>query len=409
MARVLYLTYDGLLEPLGESQVVACLERLAGGHEITVLSYEKAADRADAPRVASMRRRLKRSGIVWVALRYHRRPTGPATAFDLAHGLVRCLVLLRRRQIEIVHARSYVPAMLALALKRLAGTGFIFDMRGFWPDEKVAAGEWRRDGALYRAAKWCERRFLLEADAVVSLTEAAVEAMRQFPYLRGRAAQFEVIPTCADLELFQAADGNGAHPFTLGYLGSVGGRYRFDAVLDCFSLLRAQNPEARLRIINRDGHAIIREALRGRDIPESAVELSAEDRAGVARALQGVDAGIFFYRDGFSMLGTAPTRLGELLACGVPCLANAGVGDTARVLEGQEVGIVLREFTPEAEAEGIRRLVELAAQPGIRGRCAEAAERTFSLARTVERYDHLYASLESSAASEKRRIHACHV
>ena len=398
MARVLYISYDGMLEPLGESQVAACLERLAGRHAITLVSYEKRADLADRGRLAAMRARLERGGIEWAPLRYHKRPTVPATAYDAARGLVRGMRTIRRRGIDLVHARSYVPAMMALALKRLTGARFIFDMRGLWPDEKVAAGDWRQDGLLYRTAKAFERGFLLEADAVVSLTHAAVEALRGSPMLRGRAVRFEVIPTCVDPALFRAGAAAGPRPFTLGYLGSVGGRYRFDAVLDCFQQLRALRPEARLRIINRGGHAAIRETLRDRGVPDDCVELSAEDRPGVARALGGVDAGVLFYRAGVSTLGTAPTRLGELLASGIPCLANAGVGDVERVLEGEGVGVVLRDFTAEAEARAVRRLAELAGQPDVRRRCADVAQRMFSLDQAADRYDNLYRSLNGRHA-----------
>ena len=41
---VLYITYDGLMEPLGQSQVLAYLERLAPGRRIHLLSCEKTDD-----------------------------------------------------------------------------------------------------------------------------------------------------------------------------------------------------------------------------------------------------------------------------------------------------------------------------------------------------------------------------
>ena len=47
MARVLYITYDGLLEPLGQSQVLQYLKKLAEYHEITLVSYERTADWAE--------------------------------------------------------------------------------------------------------------------------------------------------------------------------------------------------------------------------------------------------------------------------------------------------------------------------------------------------------------------------
>ena len=44
MAKVLYITYDGILEPLGQSQVLNYLEKLSEDHEITLMSFEKKQD-----------------------------------------------------------------------------------------------------------------------------------------------------------------------------------------------------------------------------------------------------------------------------------------------------------------------------------------------------------------------------
>ena len=41
MIKALYVSYDGLLDPLGQSQVLPYVEALAKSHEITVLSFEK--------------------------------------------------------------------------------------------------------------------------------------------------------------------------------------------------------------------------------------------------------------------------------------------------------------------------------------------------------------------------------
>ena len=59
---VLYISYDGMLEPLGQSQVLAYLERLAPGRRIHLISFEKPGDwanraNADAVRAPHRRRR----------------------------------------------------------------------------------------------------------------------------------------------------------------------------------------------------------------------------------------------------------------------------------------------------------------------------------------------------------------
>ncbi|MCH8168677.1 MAG: hypothetical protein IIC03_12230, partial [Proteobacteria bacterium] len=86
--RVLYLCYDGLLEPLIQSQVLAYLERLSRHHEITLVTFEKPADLGRPEEIAALRRRCAGSGIRWVARRYHHRPRLLATLYDLAVFLV---------------------------------------------------------------------------------------------------------------------------------------------------------------------------------------------------------------------------------------------------------------------------------------------------------------------------------
>ena len=55
MTPTLYLTRNGLLEPLGQSQVFSYLRGLSQEHRITLISYEKDDDWADTQRVAQMR------------------------------------------------------------------------------------------------------------------------------------------------------------------------------------------------------------------------------------------------------------------------------------------------------------------------------------------------------------------
>lgn len=401
--RVLYLTYDGLLEPLGQSQVLQYMLQLARSHRITLLSYEKPEDLADARSRRAVEAALREAGIEWRPLRYHRQPTSLATAYDLAVGFVLASYLVIRRRIQIVHARSYVPSVLALALKRLFGTRFLFDMRGFWPDQRVDCGAWSGDSRLYRVAKWFERRFLTRADAVVSLTRAGVAAMREISYLRDALPRFEVIPTCTNLELFcprvlgvseQDEDGR---PFTVGYVGSVGPWYLFDLMVECFAMLRDVHLAARFLIVAQRRHDYIRERVEAAGIPKDCVEIKGTGYLGVPHEMRRMDAGIFFLKPFPSFKAVAPTKVGEFLACGVPCLSNAGIGDLEEILEGESVGVILRDYNRQGKELAVKRLIELAEQSDVRQRCVAAAHRHFSLASGVETYDRIYRSLAGSA------------
>ncbi len=401
--RVLYISYDGVMEPLGQSQVLPYLRKLAKDHEVSLVSYEKPTDWADTSRRNAVVDDTRRAGIRWKALTYHKRPTVLATTYDLAIGFLVCAYLLLRQRIQIVHARSYVPSVLALAFKTIFRKRFIFDMRGFWADERVDGGIWRPGSWLYKAAKWFERRFLMRADVIVSLTHAGVAALCEFPCLKNKAPWFEVITTCTDLGVFRPLSnnpiniGSPARPFTLGIVGSVVSWYLFDPMLHCFKTLRELQPEANLLIVNRDDHVYIRERLAANSVPEARVQIISVTHTDVANEMCKMAAGVFFIKPVLSKVASAPTKLGEFLGCGVPCLANAGVGDVEQVLEGERVGVVLHKFTPLGIQDAVHRLLALTAEPDIKKRCTDVAQRRFSLDGGVQAYDRIYRKLAADA------------
>ena len=392
---VLYIAYDGMLEPLGQSQVLAYLEKLATDRDIHLLSFEKAEDWHDAGSRTAVARRIEAACIHWHPRRYHKRPSALATAWDIGVGTASGLWLVLRHRIGIVHARSYVPTVMALLIKRLTGAKFVFDMRGFWADERVDGCLWPRGGRLYRVAKWFERRVLLRADHVVSLTHAAVGEMEKFDYLQGHLPLMTVVPTCADLSRFVPA-ANPREGFVLGYVGSTGTWYLFDVAVACFSQLQKLQPEARWLIINRNEHDYIRERLEAGGVSMEAVELRAADHSEVPAQMARMHAGVFFIKQVFSKQASAPTKLAEFLGCGIPCLSNAGVGDMAGILEGEHVGVALTGFDESSLRQGLEQLIDLTQQPDIQARCVAAAQRHFSLDEGVQRYAAIYAQLDEA-------------
>ena len=394
MPGVLYISYDGMLEPLGQSQVLAYLRRLATDRPIHLISFEKAEDWANVADRERVARDISASGILWHPLRYHKQPTAIATAWDIASGMALGLWLVLRHRLRIVHARSYVSSVMALGIKRITGIQYLFDMRGFWADERVDGNLWPRTGRMYSVAKGFERRFLLAADHVVSLTNAAVTEMQRFPYLQGRMPPVTVIPTCADLTRFKPLPrDHSSSGFVLGYVGTVGTWYLFDEVAACFAQLLRLRPDARFLVVNRGEHAYIHDRLVAAGIQDAAVELTTATHAEVPRQMARMDAGVFFIKPVFSKQASAPTKLAEFLGCGIPCLSNAGVGDMAEVLEGERVGVALPSFDDASLIKGLKQLMLLVQDPATSARCVASAARYFSLDVGVQRYADIYQEL----------------
>jgi glycosyltransferase involved in cell wall biosynthesis len=386
-----------MLEPLGQSQVLGYLKQLATGHQMHLISFEKEEDWINDSERERIAADIAASSIVWHPLRYHKRPSALATTWDIGCGTALGLWLILRHRLSIVHARSYVSSVMALVLKRLTGAKFLFDMRGFWADERVDGNLWPRLGRMYRLAKGFEKHFLLEADHVVSLTHAAVREMQRFSYLSERMPPVTVIPTCADLDRFKPMHYERARAgFVLGYVGSVGTWYLFDEVAACFSQLLCFQPTAHLLIVNRGEHVYIHERLTALGVPHSSVELTNATHAEVPELISRMDAGIFFIKPVFSKQASSPTKFAEFLGCGKPCLCNVGVGDMADLLENEQVGVALKAFDEASMMEALQQLLDMAYDPATSTRCVAAAQKHFSLDEGVARYASVYDQLAAN-------------
>ena len=104
-ARVLYVSYDGMTDPLGRSQVLPYLVGLAAkGHRLTLLSCEKPAV-LESERI-QVRELCAAAGIEWHPLIYRNRPPVLSTLLDLAAMNRAAAALPRERKFELVHCRS---------------------------------------------------------------------------------------------------------------------------------------------------------------------------------------------------------------------------------------------------------------------------------------------------------------
>ena len=392
---VLVISYDGVLEPLGQSQVLAYLEQLSQFRPVHLVSFEKASEMPGAAELQALRTRLASVGVDWRPLRYHKSPSFFATTWDIIQGTTVGWWLTVRYRLAIVHARSYVPSVMALIIKQLTGSRYVFDMRGFWADERIDGDLWAKGSFMYSIAKWFERRFLLSADHVISLTHSSVCIMKDFEYLLGRMPPFTVIPTCTDLGRFKPSSNRArGGRFVLGYVGTVGTWYMFNEVVTTFSILLSMKPDSMLLIVNRGEHSSILESLLAAGVPRSAFEITTTSHFEMPAMMARMHAGIFFIKPVFSKHASAPTKLGEFLGCGVPCLGNTGVGDMAEVLETNRVGVAITAFDEASLYQGVKDLLSLCDEPEVSDRCVVAALRHFSLDVGVARYKHVYDSLD---------------
>ncbi|MDA2931908.1 glycosyltransferase [Nitrospinae bacterium AH-259-F20] len=362
---------------------------------MSLLSFEKPSRLSDLKRRERLEQSLKDAGLRWYPLRYHQHPSLPATLYDMVRGVVVASRLVREDRLQVVHARSYVAATMAWLLKRLCGVPFIFDMRGFFADERVEGGLWLQGGILYRAAKLMEGRLLAEADQIVSLSEAGRAVLMDWAQKSGyELPPVHVIPTCVDCDRFRPNEGPemGSEGPNLLYLGSVGTWYMLDEMLSFFKALRGLRPDARFTFLTPSPPETIYGVASTLGIDESAFLVREVPYETVPENAQEAHASIFFIKPVSSKRASCPTKMGESLACGLPVVINPGVGDTEDLVRRERVGVIVSAWTEEAYDQAARELLALLEEgPSLRQRCREVALRYFSLEVGLSRYEGLYA------------------
>lgn len=399
--KILYITYDGLTDPLGQSQILPYLSGLSKeGYQFTILSFEK-KDRFGKLE-ATIRKITTAANIRWVPLRFTSRPPVLSKMYDRMRLKRKALVLHRQYRFDMIHCRGYISAEAGLAIKRKFGIKFFFDMRGFWADEKKDGGAWPQHNFLfrrvYRHYKKKEAQFIKETDCIVSLTEAGKREIVKWPSYND-AVPLQVIPCCADMNVFSLIKpgdkqagrqmlGLDENDLVISYLGSVGSWYMLNEMLEFFSVMKEKYSNAKFLFITHSPFSLILSKLGKYNLSGKDILLTEAERHEVPLYVKASDINVSFIRPVYSKLSSSPTKLAEVMAMGIPVIVNGGVGDVQEVVEKSKAGIVINDFTKETYKNIVDRIPALLQTD--RSAVRQSIEPLFSLHHGIELYSKAY-------------------
>ncbi|MFC6998579.1 glycosyltransferase [Rufibacter roseus] len=406
--NVLYITYDGITDHIGQSQVAPYLIGLsAKGHKITLLSAEK-MERADI--IERYKQIFSEAGVEWHYVPYHKNPPVLSSIYDVFNMRKVAKKLIAKNNIGATHCRSYVAALVGLHFKRKAGIKFIFDMRDFWPDarKEIKVFDVEKNPmhkAVYQYFKKQEKAFLQESDHIVSLTEAGKRVMVDWRQKGMNIdAPISVIPCCADfnfynrerldpvkLKVVRKSLGINDGDFVLNYLGSLGAAYLTDEMMDVFNVLLAKKPSAKFLIIANNDHHLAIQSAESRGIPADRLIVIKGNKEEVPYLIAQADLSLFFIIPSFAKQACSPTKLAELLAMNIPVIGNTKIGDVDEILRLEKNNsAVMKAFTTDEYDAVLTQVLQKISQGNDHIR--NTAEN-FSLECGIDLYNQVYQSL----------------
>jgi len=400
----LFITYNGALEPLIQSQGIPYLKGLRDrGVKISLLSFEKREYRRQKQETARLEKELSGCGINWYRLPYLAASPGAAMV-SIVWGIFYSSYLVLTKRIDIIHARSYLPSIIGFVLKLILRVRLIFDMRGFLADEYADANIISENGIIFKLMKMIEKRLILSADEVIVLTEKAAEIIRDLPYIKGKKVSITVIPCCADLNKFKLIPAKRRREllreyeledrFILIHAGSVGPWYKLGEMIDFFSALKQRLPRAHFLLLSNSNHDQIFEAIASRRLNREDFTIMKVSLDTVADFISIAHSGVCLIKPTFSKKASSPTKVAECLACGRPIVINSGIGDSEQFIKGNRTGVVLNSFDQKAYDRAIDELLKLIGEGDkLLRRCQETARNSFSLDYGVGKYWEVYSRL----------------
>jgi len=403
--KILFISYDGMTDPLGQSQVIPYLQGLSNkGFEFHLLSCEK--PETFRKNKATIEKLLTGYAITWHPVPYTKKPPVLSTIKDVVQLRKKAAQIHKKYGIDMVHTRPGIPALIGLMLKKKFAVKFLHDIREFYADSRVEGGIWNIKNPLFRVIynyfKKKEKEEVKLCDGIVCLTHAAEKITAALPEYK-KAIPLKVIPCSVDLQLFDPAAikipakeklqqqlGIRNGDVVISYLGSVGGWYMTHEMMRFCSILAQKKPEIKFLFISPHLHDVITAEAAKHGIPAEKIIVQHAKRIEVPLLLSLSHYSLFFIKPCYSKLSSSPTKHGEIMAMGIPVITNSGVGDVKEIVTQYNAGFVADGFEDKDFTAIINSMYTATFNPAdIR----KGAVEYYSLEKAVTAYTDMYNSI----------------
>ncbi len=365
------------------------------GHRVVVISGSYSHLFATPPAISGTYTLQQIDGLLycWVKVPAYRRATSLSRLLNMLVFAARLYRLPTRRlprpDAILVSSPSLFPILPAERWARRFGARLVFEVRDVWPLTLQELGGLSSRHPLVVVLRWFERRAYRVSDAIVSVLPTAASHLRDHGV---PAERIVIVPNGISADVLEASRGRvpspvvaaaaEAHPFTVGFVGTLGMANALETLIDAARLLADE--EIGFILVGHGSEADRLRALAA-DLP-NVVLVGPVAKSEVPSVLQAFDACyVGYHRSPLYRFGISPNKVFDYMAAARPVIlaaaaANDPVGDA-------NCGLTVPPDDPIALASAIRTLRAMPASDrarlGANGRAY--VEREHSYAGLAER------------------------
>ena len=387
-----YISYDGLLDPLGSSQILPYLEGLSdAGFKFIVLSFEK-TDRKEKL-VDDLNKRLESKNIIWIYLPFKKQFFG-----YFRRILKSCYVLnkiSKNKKIALFHTRGILTAIVYFICRLKCP--LIYDIRAFAGEyidcRRVSSTSIFGYGLLY-----FEKFLISLSSGIIVLDVSGFSYLKQnFKRLK---AEIKVIPTCTDTKKFPILDKQSEEKnlecYRFVFLGGARFPYRPDLALVFIKKLLENDINCKIDFINERDHDYINNLCNSLKIPSKNYKIFSLPQKEVSKHLVQYHSGLIFNTSGQWRKMSSPTKLGEYLAAGLHIISLSGIEVIYRLSKKQPNSFDILEevnFKKNLTKKKLEKIIKKISDPLLSINARNLAQANFDISIANKQYKFLYNKL----------------
>lgn len=310
-------------------------------------------------------------------------------------------LFLKKFDVVIATSPQLLVGLSGLAISRLRGAKFVFEVRDLWPESLIATGISSQDSLMYRGLLKISTRLYRRADHVVVVTPAFQQHIEK--HFGCAPEKISVVPNGVDLDWFDEAratyvpsrDGK----FVVSFIGTIGNAHGVDVILRAAQLLRESHPDVIFRIVG-EGAEREKIATSIRDQGFANVEiLPQQPRSRVPGLIWDSDVCLVLLKRSEIFKTVIPTKMLEFMACGRPVILGVE-GQALELLAEAQAGLAIPPEDAEALAAAILKLKSDAPLSAIYGQHGKLfIEEKMSRRSTAEAYEQVLIKVIGKASS----------
>ena len=237
----------------------------------------------------------------------------------------------------------------------------LFDIRGFWFDEKKDFNQINNFSYLF--LKKIEKILFRSAHKIITLTKKSIKIISNNFNIKKENIHF--VTTFTDKKKYKISNIKNEKNYKFLYLGSAKNSYDFDKVLYFMQIFNEYFKNWRFTAFSSHKNYILKK-IKETNLKKNKFKVSTISTDKVKSKISNYNFVIYFIKPTFAKKASCPTKLGEIMFSGIPIITNYGVGDIDTFKNKSSIILFnFNKINKENISKKIKEIIKLKKNPKI--------------------------------------------